>query len=60
MKHGYTVVGRDEQGEFIAGSYDTKSAALQCYTFVRNSEPTVKSLRIVELVERDITRELTS
>ena len=60
MKHGYTVVGRDDQGEFVAGRYDTKSAAVKCYTFVRNTEPSVKALRIVELVERDITAELTS
>ena len=64
MKHGYTVVGRDKFGEFMGGSYDTKAAALKCYNFMmkslRHSDATKRSLRIVELVERDITRELTS
>lgn len=63
MKHGYMVVGKDGY-EFTSGSYDTKRQVLKTYNFMMNSaqysDACKKSLRIVELVEKDITAELTA
>ena len=64
MKHGYFVMGKDEGGEFSSGKYEYKRQAFKAYAFLMNSpntEPEVKkSLRIVEMVEKDITSEFTA
>ena len=58
MKHGFTVVGRDETSEFTYGKYDTLNKAIKSYKFAMNSphvsEETKKTLRVVELVEKVI------
>ena len=64
MKHGYTVVGKESWGEFMSGKHDTKRAVLKTYRFMMDSkqysDACKKTLKIVELVEKDITAELTA
>lgn len=65
MKHGYFVMGIDEDGiEFSSGRCEYKRQVFKNYAFLMNSpntEPEVKkSLRIVEMVEKDITSEFTN
>jgi hypothetical protein len=61
MKHGYFVMGKDENGEFSFGKCDTKRQAMKSYQYSMNSvnvsDKVKKTLRIVELVEKDITKE---
>lgn len=63
MKHGIVIVGRDDQGkDFSFGSYETPTRALHAYEFCMRSpyitEAEKQTLRIVELVEKDITASL--
>ena len=63
LKHGYIVKGMSEDGqEFSYGKYDTKHQALKSYLWsmkdINTSAEEKKTLRIVELVEHDITDEL--
>ena len=64
MKHGYSVIGIDDGGEFSFGSCETKRQVFKSYASLMKSpnvEPEVKkSLRIVEIVEKDITSEFTA
>jgi len=64
MKHGYSVIGIDDGGEFSFGRCETKRQVFKSYASLMKSpnvEPEVKkSLRIVELVEKDITSEFTA
>ena len=64
MKHGYSVIGIDDGGEFSFGRCEDKRQVFKSYASLMKSsniEPEVKkSLRIVELVEKDITSEFTT
>ena len=63
MKHGYFVVGKDADGDFTFGKCNTKREVLRDYRFVMNSndytDTVKKTFKIVELVEKDITAEVT-
>jgi len=63
MKHGYYVMGKMPCGtEFTYGKNETKAQAVKSFWFSMNSpfeEAEIKkTLRIVELVEKDITKEV--
>lgn len=62
MKHGYYVMGVDEGREFTYGKCDTKHQVRNSYQWSMNdrniTDRVKKTLRIVELVEKDITEEL--
>jgi hypothetical protein len=63
LKHGYIVKGMSEDGqEFSYGKCDTKHQALKSYLRTMNADSISafekKTLRIIELVEHDITAEL--
>jgi len=61
MKHGFFVMGKDENGEFSYGRNETKHQVMKAYEWSMNSvnirDEVKKTLRIVELVEKDITKE---
>lgn len=62
MKHGYYVMGIEDGREFTYGKCDTKAQVRDSYLFAMNAhyltDKVKKSLRIVELVEKDITEEI--
>jgi hypothetical protein len=63
LKHGYIVKGMSEDAqEFSYGKCDTKHQALKSYLWsmrdVNTSAEEKRTLRIIELVEHDITAEL--
>ena len=61
MKHGYFVKGYD-RGQFISGRCETKAQVRKAYAFWMKSphvkESAKKTLRVIELVEVDITDEV--
>jgi hypothetical protein len=62
MKHGFYVMGKDENGhEFSYGKNETKHQVMKAYAWSMASknitDEVKKTLRIVELVEKDITKE---
>lgn len=61
LKHGFYVMGVDNGIPFSYGKCDTKHQAMQSYGWSMNSvnvsDEIKKTLRIVELVEKDITKE---
>lgn len=62
MKHGYYVMGVEDGIEFMYGKCETKYKAKQSYMFSMNDQKVPdevkKTLKIVELVEKDITEEI--
>jgi hypothetical protein len=54
-------MGKDENGEFSYGRNETKHQVMKAYKWSMNSvnipDEVKKTLRIVELVEKDITKE---
>ena len=61
MKHGYFVMGKEDGQEFSYGKCETKRQVMKDYAWhmasVNTSDEVKKTLRIVELVEKDITKE---
>ena len=61
LKHGFYVMGIDGDTPFSYGKCETKHQVMKSYKFSMNSphvsDEVKKTLRIVELVEKDITKE---
>jgi hypothetical protein len=61
MKHGFYVMGKDENGEFSYGRNETKHQVMKAYEWSMASknipDEVKKTLRNVELVDKDITQE---
>lgn len=61
MKHGFFVMGKEDGREFSYGKCETKRQVMKDYAWhmasVNISDEVKKTLRIVEMVEKDITKE---
>lgn len=58
LEHGYVIVGRDEQGPFSLGSFDSKRIAIKRYQEAMASKDWVAEYRdtlyVAQLVEQRI------